>query len=91
MSVLKKNGHEVSYSKNIPNNFINYDMFVVVSSIVCCETECDYIKKISQFKKKIYVIGPFATSNPKKYVDAGGTVISGEPEFFFLKNKNLEI
>ena len=29
MSVLKKNGHEVSYSKNIPNNFINYDMFFI--------------------------------------------------------------
>ena len=86
----KKNGNEVTYSKKIPDNFINYDLFIVVSSIVCCETECNYIKKISQLKKKIYVIGPFATSNPKKYIEAGGTVISGEPEFFFLKNENLE-
>ena len=52
MSVLKKNGHEVTYSKKIPDNFINYDLFIVVSSIVCCETECNYIKKISQLKKK---------------------------------------
>ncbi len=91
MSVLKKNGHEVTYSKKIPDNLITYDLFIVVSSIVCCETECNYIKKISELKKKIYVIGPFATNNPRKYVEAGGTVISGEPEFFFLKKENLEL
>jgi anaerobic magnesium-protoporphyrin IX monomethyl ester cyclase len=90
MSVLKKNGHEVDYKKKIPENYRSYDLFIVVSSIVCCETECDFIRKISTSKKKIYVIGPFATSNPKKYIEAGGTVIMGEPEFFFLKNKNLE-
>lgn len=89
MSVLKQNGHDVSYSKIIPNNYTNYDLFIIVSSIVCCETECAYIKQISDSKKKIYVIGPFATSNPKKYIDAGGIVISGEPEFYFLKNKEL--
>ena len=27
---------------------------------------------------------------PQKYIEAGGTVIMGEPEFFFLKNINLE-
>ena len=90
MSVLKKNGHEVDYKKKIPENYKSYDLFIVVSSIVCCETECNYIRKISDSEKKIYVIGPFATSNPKKYIEAGGTVIMGEPEFFFLKNKNLE-
>ncbi len=89
MSVLKKNGHEVFYSKIIPDNFNSFDLFIIVSSIVCCETECDYIKKISLLKKKIFVIGPFATNNPSKYVNAGGTVISGEPEFYFLKNKEL--
>ena len=89
ISVLKKNGHDVTYSKTIPNNLRDYDLFIVVSSIVCCETECEYIKKISKQNKKILVIGPFATSNPSKYIDAGGIVISGEPEFYFLKNKNL--
>lgn len=89
MSVLKKNGHEVFYSKIIPDNLNSFDLFIIVSSIVCCETECDYIKKISLLKKKIFVIGPFATNNPSKYVNAGGTVISGEPEFYFLKNKEL--
>ena len=91
MSVLKNNGNEVYYQKQIPNNYKEYDIFIIVSSIVCCETECDYIKKISDLKKKIFVIGPFATTNPKKYIEAGGTVISGEPEFYFLKNKNLDL
>ena len=89
MSVLKKRGHEVDYSKIIPKNIHEYDLFIVVSSIVCCETECDYIKKILSLNKKIYVIGPFATNNPSKYIDSGATVISGEPEFYFLKNQNL--
>jgi radical SAM superfamily enzyme YgiQ (UPF0313 family) len=91
MSVLKKNGNDVDYKKKIPDNYKEYDLFIIVSSIVCCETECDYIKKIKDAKKKIFVIGPFATSNPKKYVEAGGIVISGEPEFYFLKNKNLDL
>ena len=89
MSVLKKNGHEVNYSKELPNFLDNYDLYIIVSSIVCCETECENIKKISDNKKKVFVIGPFATSNPKKYTDAGGMVVMGEPEFFFLKNTNL--
>lgn len=89
ISVLKQNGHDVHYSKTIPENCKSYELFIIVSSIVCCETECEYIKKISELKKKIYVIGPFATNNPKKYNDAGGIVISGEPEFYFLKNKDL--
>ena len=90
MSVLKKDGHKVKYTKKIPEDYKDYDLFIIVSSIVCCETECDFIKKISNLKKKILVIGPFATSNPQKYNDAGGTVISGEPEFYFLKNKDLD-
>ena len=89
LSVLKKNGHDVHYSKIIPENYLSYDLFIVVSSIVCCETECEYIKKISNAEKRVLVIGPFATNNPQKYIDAGGVVISGEPEFYFLKNKEL--
>ncbi|MDB4154077.1 radical SAM protein [Candidatus Pelagibacter sp.] len=89
MSVLKRNGHQVDYSKTIPSDLEDYDFFIVITSIVCCETECNYIKKISILNKKIYAIGPFATNNPSKYIDAGATVICGEPEFFFLKNKNI--
>ena len=52
MAVLKKNGHEVTYTKKIPDNLVSYDQYVIVSSIVCCETECEFIKKISELKKK---------------------------------------
>ena len=89
MAVLKKNGHEVHYSKILPNDLNSFDLYIVVSSIVCCETECQNIKDIIEFNKRVFVIGPFATSNPKKYIEAGGTVIVGEPEFFFMKNKDL--
>jgi radical SAM superfamily enzyme YgiQ (UPF0313 family) len=89
IAVLKKNGHDVHYSKILPNDLDLFDLYIVVSSIVCCETECANIKNIVQLNKKVLVIGPFATSNPKKYIDAGGTVILGEPEFFFMKNKDL--
>ena len=89
MSVLKNYGHKVNYSKTLDNHFEEYDLYIVVSSIVCCETECENIRKLKKLNKKILVIGPFATSNPKKYIDAGGSVIFGEPEFFFLKYKNL--
>jgi radical SAM superfamily enzyme YgiQ (UPF0313 family) len=89
MAVLKKNGHEVHYSKILPNDLNSFDLYIVVSSIVCCETECQNIKDIVEFNKRVFVIGPFATSNHKKYIEAGGTVIMGEPEFFFMKNNDL--
>ena len=90
MSVLKKIGHDVKYQKSLPNNYEVFDLFIIVSSIVCCETECEFIEKLSKLNKKIFVIGPFATNMPKKYCDAGGTVIVGEPEFFFLKFQDLD-
>ena len=89
IAVLKKFGHEVHYSKVLPEDLSSFNLYIVVSSIVCCETECENIKNIVEFNKKVLVIGPFATSNPKKYIEAGGTVITGEPEFFFMKNKDL--
>ena len=81
MAVLKKNGHEVIYSKNLPDNLKDIDLFIIISSIVCCETEIKKIKEILLVNKKILVIGPFATLN-----NAGASVISGEPEFYFLQN-----
>jgi anaerobic magnesium-protoporphyrin IX monomethyl ester cyclase len=90
IAVLKKHGHEVHYSKTLPNNLNSFDLYIVVSSIVCCETECQHIKDIVVLNKRVLVIGPFATSNPKKYIEVGGTVIMGEPEFFFMKNNDLD-
>jgi len=88
-SVLEKKGHEVHYHKNLPKDFEKFDLFIIVSSIVCCETEIEFIKKLNKKNKKIFAIGPFATNIPKKYVDAGATVINGEPEFYFLKTDNF--
>ncbi len=87
-SVLKKKGHEVSFLKNIPNNLEIFDLFIVVSSIVCCETEIELIKTLKKANKKIFAIGPFATNQPKEYTNAGATVILGEPEFYFLNKEN---
>ena len=71
-------------------DFENYDLYIVASSIVCCETEIDVIKKIKSIEGKVFAIGPFATNQPKIYNDAGATVILGEPEFYFLKKKEYK-
>jgi len=89
-AVLEKKGYEVKFSKTLPNNLEEFDLFIVVSSIVCCETELETIKKIKLSNKKIFAIGPFATNNPELYYKAGASVVSGEPEFYFLKNNNFE-
>lgn len=89
MAVLKQNGFKVKYSKKIPNNINEFDLYIVVSSIVCCETECDFINYLHKNDKKVLAIGPFATNNPEKYLSAGASVISGEPEFYFLQNIDL--
>ena len=90
ISVLKKNGNQVFFSKKLPNNFENYDLYIVASSIVCCETEIDVIKKIKSKGGRVFAIGPFATNQPKIYNNAGATVILGEPEFYFLQKKEYE-
>ncbi len=89
-SVLKKKNEKVEYKKNLPNDYKNYELFIIVSSIVCCEDEIKVIKKIKKENKSVIAIGPFATNNPNLYNDAGATVISGEPEFYFLKKNNFD-
>ena len=88
-TVLNNKGHDVLYSKEIPDNFKDFDLFIIISSIVCCETEIEKIKFLKQFNKKVMVIGPFATNNSKIYIDAGASVVAGEPEFYFLGNDNF--
>lgn len=91
-AVLKKFSHNITYSKTLTKNFEEYDCFILSSSIVCCEEEIKTINEIkSKTNKNILVIGPFATNNPKKYIDAGAIVISGEPEFYFLKHTNFHL
>jgi radical SAM superfamily enzyme YgiQ (UPF0313 family) len=79
---LISNGHNVEFSNNliIDNRF---DLYVVTSSIVCHETEIEVIRKLKHQNKNIFAIGPFATVMPELYVNAGATIIKGEPEMFF--------
>ena len=52
-------GHELEFKKNINLNDINkYDLIIMPSSIVCHETEIEFVKKISKITK-VLVIGPF--------------------------------
>lgn len=86
---LEKSGHEVSYSREL-NLEDDYDLYILPSSIVCHETEIDYLKMLINKKKKVIVIGPFATSNPENYIENGAIVIKGEPEMYFHKfNKTV--
>ena len=83
--VLIDQGHEVEYSKNFDANK-TYDLCLMTSSIISHETELAEIKKVTARRVPVGVIGPFATSIPAPYVDAGGFVVSGEPEMYFLNH-----
>ena len=52
------------------------------------QSEVKKIKEITNLNKKVIVIGPFGSSNPGNYLDAGASVLKGEPEMFF---HNLKI
>ena len=84
---LISNDHEVKFVKNFKTlkNINEYDFFIITSSIVCHETEIEVIKELTEYKKSIFSIGPFATSNPQNYINAGSKVVAGEPEMFFYK------
>ena len=43
-SILINKGHEVVYSTNKNTKFENYDFIILVSSIVCFETEINILK-----------------------------------------------
>ena len=81
---LQKMGYDVKYKRE-ENDYSSYDLVIMTSSIVCHESEIDKIKEIVRLNKKIIVIGPFASSNPKTYIDSGASVLKGEPEMFFHK------
>lgn len=84
---LIKHGHEVCFEKVLNLNK-NFDLYIIPTSIVCHETEIETIKTLKKLGKNIIAIGPFVTSNPKSYLDAGAKVIKGEPEMFFHNPEN---
>ena len=89
-AILKKKGHSVTYSDKKNLDYDKFDFIILVSSIVCFETEIEILKKKKKKNNKIqvFIIGPFATNNPDEYLLNNGIVISGEPEFFFM-NENI--
>ena len=95
-AVLSKK-HEVNYKQINTINDLNdeeinkTDIFIIVSSIVCCETEIEIIKKLNQLKKITIAIGPFATNLTKIYCNAGANVVKGEPELYFFDKDLNEI
>ena len=84
ISVLKKKGYDVTYENDV-DLVNNVDLCLVTSSIVCHETELEVLKKLK--KREIYtgVIGSFCTTVPDLYIKESDFVISGEPEFFLLR------
>ena len=86
---LNKNGHQVVY-KNLYKEDDDFDLYIVVSSIVCHELEIQTIKSLSKKNLKVFSIGPFASNISYPYIEAGSKVISGEPEMFFFDFNGLE-
>lgn len=94
-AVLKNQGHTVKFlrgnlSKFEISSLNSVDLCLVTTSIVCHETEISLIRLLKQNQIPVGAIGSVATVLPKPYLEAGAFVISGEPEFFFKKNPDLE-
>ena len=88
-AILKKKYKTVDFKKinsfdEIKNHIENFDYFIIVSSIVCCETELNLINELYKRKKKCIAIGPFSSNKPELYIKSGASVIMGEPENFFF-------
>lgn len=81
--VLVDQGHEVEYARRFDDEK-TYDLCLATSSIVAHETELAAIKAVVAAGIPVGVIGPFATTISAPYLDAGGFVISGEPEMYFV-------
>jgi len=81
-SVLRSKGHDVEYSRDAARAR-DADLCLVVSSIVAHETDIDAIKELRRQGRVVGAIGPFASTRPAPYIDAGAFVIAGEPEMFF--------
>lgn len=79
---LRANGFDVDYARSLDKSK-NYDLYILPSSIVCHETEINFTKELTSQNKKVFIIGPFASSKPEAYNNNGGKVILNEPEMFF--------
>lgn len=86
LGVLREKGHEVAYSRDW-QEAKDYELCFVTSSIVAHETEVEAVRSVASLGTPVGAIGPFATSVPKPYLDAGDFVIGGEPEMYALNTE----
>jgi len=89
MGVTKNFGHKCKYTTNLKDADYNFDIFILSSSIVTCETEIKATQFLRKFSVPILVIGPFASTCPEKYIENGANVLIGEPDTALLTNPKI--
>ena len=89
MGVAEKLGNNCKYSTSLKDANNGFDIFILSSSIVGCETELKAIKYLKNFDLPILVIGPFASTCPEKYLHQGANVLIGEPDTTLLSNSEI--
>ena len=89
LGVLENQGFKCVYSTNLKESSIDYDFFILSSSIVACETEVAAVSFLKKFKKPILIIGPFAQTCPEKYIKAGANVLMTESDTTLSTDKNF--
>ncbi len=89
MGVIESFGNQCKYTTNLKDANHNYDIFILSSSIVACETEVKATHFLKNFGVPILVIGPFASTCPEKYIQNGANVLIGEPDTVLLSNPKI--
>ncbi len=89
MGVAESFKHDCKYTTNLEDANNNFDIFILSSSIVACETEIKAIRILKDLRVPILVIGPFASTCPEKYIKNGANVLIGEPDTALLTNPKI--
>ena len=89
LGVAESIGHQCVFSTILEDASNNFDIFILSSSIVACETEIKGIGHLKSYKKPILTIGPFASTCPEKYIMSGSSVLKGEPDTILYSNPDL--
>ena len=89
MGVVDSFGHKCKYTTNLKDANYDFDIFILSSSIVACETEIKAIQYLKTFNVPLLVIGPFASTCPTKYIENGANVLVGESDTALLTNPEI--
>jgi len=89
MGVVESFGNKCKYTTNLKDANSNFNVFILSSSIVACESEIEAIRFLKKFKIPILIIGPFASTCPEKYIQNGANVLIGEPDTILLTNPEI--